>query len=283
MPMEWTVSVSANEFAAGALNPETEGMARAAFNEYGCALLRGAFPEATIDAMHREFDAQFGSMDLAAMQSQSQMPAPNQLHQVGDARFEITPKMTGVFGEPSVFANSLLLKLLNPWLGDEMRLSGLSAVVSHPGASEQHPHRDHPHLFPDNGPTLPIYALTAALPLIDVDVESGPTAFWFGSHKWAAGPEGLHGTPTICPTRRGDCLLVDCRTVHAGMPNRSARPQPVVGLRYARRWFFDANHLRRIPLDMPVERYKELPASLHPLLDRAHSYATRTHLRDADV
>jgi hypothetical protein len=284
MQMEWTVSVSASELAAGALNSETEGMVHAAFSEHGCVLLRGAFPGATIDAMHREFEAQFGSMDLAAMQGRSRKLAPSWFRQVSDARFEITPKMTGAFGAPSVFANSLLLKLISPWLGGEVRLIGLSAVMSYPGASEQHPHRDHPHLFPDGGSTSPIYAVAAMLPLVDIDLESGPTAFWLGSHRWAEESMALHGAPTVCPLQRGDCMLVDYRTVHAVLPNRSGRQCPIVYLAYARPWFFDyGNDVRRIPLDMPIERYNELPASLHPLLTRALSYATFARWREVDV
>jgi uncharacterized protein YecA (UPF0149 family) len=52
--------------------------------------------------------------------------------------------------------------------------------------------------------------------------------------------------------------------------------RPIVYMVYARPWFFDqVNHIRRIPLDMPIEDYEALPQSVRPLLIRAYSYAVR--------
>jgi hypothetical protein len=74
--------------------------------------------------------------------------------------------------------------------------------------------------------------------------------------------------------QRGDCLLLDYRTLHAGMPNQSTRARPVLYLVYARRWFFDdVNYMNRVPLDMPAERFAELPETLRPLMVRAYSFA----------
>src|ERR1700730_11804623 len=110
--MDWVVAVSAGEAAGGELPPETDGAAHAAFHEHGCVLLRGAFPSATIEAMHREFVSQFGTLDWTAMQAEAAKPRPNRFLQVGGARYDITPRMTADFGRPDVFANVGLLKFL---------------------------------------------------------------------------------------------------------------------------------------------------------------------------
>jgi SEC-C motif len=53
---------------------------------------------------------------------------------------------------------------------------------------------------------------------------------------------------------------------------------------YARPWFFDhANHLKRIPLDMPLERCDALPAPVRPLLSRALSYAMYARWQEVDT
>jgi hypothetical protein len=147
--MDWVVEISAGETAGGALAPETEAAAHAAFREHGCALLRGMFPPATVEAMHQEYLAQFGTLDKAAMGVAAERPAPNRFLAVGDARFDITPRITGAFGRPDVFANPRLLKLLGPQLGSEIHLSNFTVVVSHPGSPPQHIHRDLGHLFPE--------------------------------------------------------------------------------------------------------------------------------------
>jgi hypothetical protein len=284
--MDWVVAVSASETASGELSPETESAARAAFQEHGCVLLRGAFPPATVDAMHREYVAQLGTLDLAAMHAQAEKPPPNRLIGVGRARYDVILRMTGAFGTTEVLANSLLIKFLRPLLGKDMRLNSLTVVVSHPGAPQQHAHRDNDHLFsePGVGPNLPVYAVNVAVPLIDVDLETGPTGVWLGSHRSAPMAAVQNSAMVVVPWQRGDCLLMDYRTLHAGMPNRGARARPIVYLVYGRKWFADdVNHVNRIPLDMPLEHFEELPESVRPLLIRAFTHATRLRWHEADA
>jgi Phytanoyl-CoA dioxygenase (PhyH)/SEC-C motif len=281
--MDWVVTVSPGETAGGELAPANEKAAYAALEQNGCVLLRGAFPLSTIEAMHREYSSQFGALDLAAMQAEAAKPPPNRFLKVGEARFDITVEMTGVFGMPDAFANRLLLKFLRPLLGEEMRLSNFTTVVAHPGAPQQHLHRDHGHLFfqPGVGPNLPVYAVNVAVPLIDVDIAIGPTGVCFGSHRWMQNPE-IPTPMTVCTWRRGDCVLLDYRTMHAGMANFSQQARPIMYMVYACPWFFDdINHVNRISLDMPLDHYEELPESMRTLLLRAFSFATRARWHEA--
>jgi ectoine hydroxylase-related dioxygenase (phytanoyl-CoA dioxygenase family) len=236
--------------------------------------------------MHDEYVAQFGKLDLAAMRDRAAKPPPNRLLEVGGGRYDITLRMTGAFGRTEVFANGLLLQFLRPLLGRDMHLSNFTAVVSHPGAPQQRSHRDSAHLFsePGVGPGLPVYAVNVAVPLIDVDLETGPTGVWLGSHRLGQTGVVLGRDMTVCPLLRGDCMALDYRTMHAGLVNRSGQARPIVYMVYARPWFFDnANHIKRIPLDMPLERYYELPETVQPLLTRAFSYAVRARWHVVDV
>jgi len=270
--MDWVVAVSKSEISSGELSAETERRAHAAFHEHGCVLLRGAMPTTSIDALHRDYVSRYGALDARAMQNEAAKPPPTRFLRVGEARYEITLRVSGAFAAPDLLANSLLCRFLSPLLGEDMRLSGLTAVVSHPGATKQHAHRDFLHLFPDAGvgASLPVYAVNVAVPLIDVDIETGPTGVWLGSHRWVEEPNVLSTGPTICSLQSGDCMLLDYRTLHAGVPNRSGRTRPIVYMVYARPWFFDhRNHVNRIPLDMPLEQLAELPGAIRPLMTRA--------------
>lgn len=276
--INWIVPVSSEESGKGKLLPQSESAAHASLTSNGCVILRGVFSTSTIDALHREYLAQFGAMNARQMTDQAGKPLPNIFLEVGDARFEITPRMVGAFGSPDVFANALLRWLLVPLLGSDMRLSGFTIVASHPGAPLQHPHRDHGHLFaePEIGPRLPVYAINVAVPLIDVDLETGPTGIWLGSHVWADSVEPRPEDMTACAFQRGDCVLLDYRTMHTGLPNRSRRVRPIIYMVYARTWFFDeVNHAGRAPLNMSVEKFLSLPDSIRPLLLRAFSQAMR--------
>jgi hypothetical protein len=106
--MDWIVAVSPSESAGGALAPETETAAHAAFREHGVVLLRGMFPPAPIEAMHQEYLARYGSLDMSATGDEADRPAPNRFLAFGGARCDITLRMTGAFGRPDVFANPRL-------------------------------------------------------------------------------------------------------------------------------------------------------------------------------
>jgi hypothetical protein len=284
--MDWIVAVSADEIARGELSPESERDAHAAFREHGCVLLRGALPRPAVAAMLDEFVARYGALEARGMQEAAAKPPPNRFLHVGDARYEITLRVSGAFGALDVIANRLLLRFLNPLLGDDMLLSGFTAVVSHPGAAQQHVHRDYRHLFaePGVGPGLPVYAVNVAVPLIDVDLETGPTGIWLGSHRWAPNVAPQRQAMTTCPFQRGDCILLDYRTLHTGLPNLGGRTRPIVYMVYTRPWFFDeVNHTNRISLDMSLEQYDQLPQSVRPLLTRAFSQATRARWHEADA
>jgi ectoine hydroxylase-related dioxygenase (phytanoyl-CoA dioxygenase family) len=137
---------------------------------------------------------------------------------------------------------------------------------------------------PGVGPNLPVYAVNVAVPLIDVDRRTGPTGVWLGTHRLAQGTSVENETMTVCELQRGDCMLLDYRTLHAGLPNASRQARPIVYMVYTRPWFFDqGNHVGRIPLDMPLERYSELPESVRALLIRAFSYATRARWHEVDA
>jgi hypothetical protein len=284
--MDLAVTVSPAETAGGALSPTTAAAANATFREQGCVLLRGALPPSLIDDMHDEFVVQFGALDLAAMQAEAAKPPPNRFLMVGDARYDIILRMTGAFGRPEVFANSLLVSFLQSLVGPDMQLSNLTVVAAHPDAPEQHVHRDCGHLFAeaDVGPNLPVYAVNVAVPLVDVGIEMGPTRIWPGTHRLNQDDYVPPRSGLTYAMRRGDCVLMDYRTLHAGGHNISGRMRPIVYMVYARPWFFDqVNHIRRIPLDMPLDHYEALPQSVRPLLIPAFSYAMRARWHETEA
>ena len=193
--------------------------------------------------------------------------------------------MTGAFGKPDVFANSLLCRFLTPLLGKEIRLNSFTAVVSYPGALLQHTHRDYDHLYADAAlnSMIPPHAINVAVPLIDVDIETGPTGVWLGSHMWPADRTKPSEKPTAVPFQRGDCLLVDYRTLHAGLPNQGHHVRPIVYMVYSRTWFFDElNHQTRPALDIPLNDYFSLPDPTRVLLMRAFMQIMRSRWNAAD-
>lgn len=269
--LDWIVPVTEAERAAGAMSPSSSQRAYKALYDHGCVLLRGAYDASVIAGMRDEFHAQYGSIDAADMKARSERPVPNCVLNVGEARYEIAPRMTGGFASQPAIANLLVGRFLVPLLATSMRLSGLTVVVSYPGAALQHAHRDAALLYEEAGgaPRLPPHAINCAVPLIDVDMETGPTGVWLGSHFWPPEQQARPDAITAVPFQIGDCFLLDYRTLHTGMPNRSNKVRPIAYLVYARTWFFDeVNHVGRSPLNMTLDEFNALPKDMQPLLSR---------------
>ena len=276
--MNWIVLVSEAERAQGALAAATLSRAREALDENGAVILRGVFTTSAIDRLRGEFEVQWGALQEEAFALRSQRPGPNPVIRVGEKRYEVLVTLKGAFAEPSLFANPLLCPFLTSVLDEGMRLSGVTSVVSFPGATLQHLHTDHPRLFGETGvsESLPAYAINVAAPLIDIDRDIGSTAICLGSHLWPAGrapnPEELVAVDFL----RGDCVLIDYRTLHTGLPNKSNIVRPILYMVYARNWFFDdLNHTSRPSLNMDLETFMALPDAVKPLMTRAYSAQAR--------
>jgi ectoine hydroxylase-related dioxygenase (phytanoyl-CoA dioxygenase family) len=176
---------------------------------------------------------------------------------VGGRRYMVTVRLRPPFSDPRVYANPLVMRIVAQLLGD-VRLFAFGGVVALPGAPEQHLHADNEGLFDDPklDSRLPPYAVSALIPLIDVDgAVTGTTQVWPGTHLTAGLPLGERGfVDPVLP--RGSVLLMDYRLVHRGTPNPSATVRPILYNVYARPWFRDpTNYRQQAPLLIgPVQR-----------------------------
>lgn len=156
---------------------------------------------------------------------------------IHNGRYIVNVPLRGPFNRPELYANPTLLGLLREILGPDCILASVGAVVSLPGASDQHIHSDYGALFPempDLHRELPCYAITVAVPLVDIDVINGPTKIWPGSHRTNS-QEARH---LLCG-EMGSCYFWDYRTLHAGGSNHSEAMRPLLYMAYTRRWFKD--------------------------------------------
>jgi hypothetical protein len=278
LPDALVVAVSAEEKARGALLPQTERAARAAFSQHGFVLLRGVFAPALIEAMYRDYLTHYGAISLREMQERAKQPPPNRFVYRGEARYQITPPMANAFGAPEIYANGLVRQVLAGPFDNDLQLNSFTLVVSYPGSTFQPVHRDHAHLFakPDVAPLLPVYAVNAVVPLMDTDLAAGPTGLWPGSHLWPDAIEARPESVVAGRLRRGDCMLLDYRTLHSGLANRSTVARPIACMVYARSWFFDdVNYYGTTSLDLPLEEQEKVPDYARPLLARARSQTMR--------
>ena len=224
------------------------------------------FDRALIDAAAAEFQNQFADLD------------PDHLPphvRVGPRRVQLPIQLKGPQLDPDLYANPVLLRMLELLLGKDFLLDSVSCVVAFPEAPLQRLHRDHNDLFmdaPELRAQLRPYAVTVTIPLIDFNEETGATRFFAGSQSlgWPAVEEELaQAEGNLSYVERGGCYLMDYRLIHRGTANRSDVMRPMLSLIYARSWFTDAENFNSHPrIAIAPEDVAKIPAQHRPLFRR---------------
>ncbi len=189
---------------------------------------------------------------------------------VGNKRYMLPIKIEDKFNDPSVYANPVLLMLMSRLLGPAFVIDSFGAVVALPGSEAQNIHRDSPLIFGEDpflGASLPPYAITVTMPLVDITLKNGPTKLHAGSHKLPKGQQPLPDTEQVIPAKRGSLVIWDYRILHGGSPNLSRHIRPMLYFVYSRPWFQDhVNFSKDIrPVDMDEHTFNALPVEYQKL------------------
>ena len=207
-------------------------LAREKYEEAGILILDGILPVSYIDQLREAF--------LADYERQVRRKEQRFASEVGDKRVMLSVDVEGLFNQQRLFANRYAYPVLCRLLSNEMIINAFNAVTSLPGSRIQHLHANHPELFWDASldNVMPPFCVTLAVPLVDLNAETGTTRFYPGSQKRTN--DTAPKTPCFDPeVPRGSAILFDSRIRHRGLANKSAAPRPVLYLIYARPWFRD--------------------------------------------
>ena len=248
--------------------PEAVQEAAELFMEHGCVLLKSVFGQDYIAQLHRAFVDTYRPYF-------EEREFPDALS-VGTKRTQVTVAIEGPFNSPQLYANDFILPVLKVVLGEQLIVGSFGAVVSLPGAPNQHRHRDHPNIYelseteatePWVDIVLPPYALNAIVPLVPLNATNGTTRLWPGSHLLPKSKG--EQMPIVDPVADvGDCLLVDYRLLHAGNANHSANPRPILYNMYCRPWFRDSrNYRQQRPIKITREEYLRVPQEFRSLFN----------------
>ena len=234
------------------------------FGKEGCLIVDRLFETSIIDAIYEEYKRQFPILDS------SELPAHLK---VGNLRFQLPIRLTGPLLEPVFFANPIITWLLRQLLGEDFLIDNFTCVVALAGAAEQKLHRDHPSLYPmtdEARKLLQPFAITLAIPLIDLNATTGTTKLFDGSHlappDYPSSDPGIGLLPYVS---RGGCYFMDYRLLHRGMPNLSEAARPIIYINYARSWFTDMiNFKKHERLNICYDDAQSIDAEYRPLFRR---------------
>ena len=225
----------------------------------GYVVMDHVVPEQKIAALNAEFRARYHNY-LQDSELADTL-------KIGHRRSMTPLDLSGGFADCLIYANPYVSAVAKLALGWDAVLESFGAVVALAGAQQQHIHRDGPLLFDTIiSPILPAYALTLAMPLIDMNDSHGTTALWPASHRWRERNEEV---PPIAPdVPAGSCILWDFRLFHGGTENRSEQHRPMIYSTYSRRWYQDPTnfHKKALPrLSLTQDFLESVPADRRSL------------------
>ena len=239
--MQPRVTFQDSDHQRGQLGQDTQSDAVALFRENGALFLKNAFPEALIRKVAEAFEQTYLSLSTKELKKRDAL--------VGDRRYMITVDIKKPFNNVGLYANPVLMPILESLLSVHLRIASFGVVVAKPDADDQPIHLDHPPLFDSNSQCdqLPPYAVTLVVPLVEITEQRGPTAIWTGTHR---SPDRLRQlqqlmeTPDYTEAQRpttklGDAYVMDYRVIHGGLANNSDVARPILYVVYSRPWFRD--------------------------------------------
>ncbi|MBW4637272.1 MAG: phytanoyl-CoA dioxygenase family protein [Gloeocapsa sp. UFS-A4-WI-NPMV-4B04] len=244
-------SIDKAKFTATDLNQYAQEL-----NKDGICVIRGLFDRKLIEEWAIAFDALF----------QERQNQPGGLAPREQARYYLTFPWIPPFSNPEVFANPVILGILDRIFSQEYVMVQLGADIPVNGSDYQEIHRDYRPLFYDQLVT-PLYALAVNFPLVEVTAENGPFQMARGTHvlpreeglaKVASGEipiESFYMMP-------GDVAIRTPLALHRGSPNRTNVPRPMVVMGYAMHWL----HTPKVDLTVQRDYYESLPEKTRQLL-----------------
>lgn len=225
-------------------------------NRDGICIIRGLFDQNLIEEWKAAFDALF----------QERQQRPGGLAPRGQARYYTTLPWISPFTNPDVFANPVILAVLDRVFFQEYKLVQLAADIPMQGSEYQDIHRDFRPLFSDRIVT-PLYALAVNFSLVEVTSDNGPFEMARGTHVMSR-EEGLvkirSGEIPLEPfyLQPGDVMIRSPLALHRGTPNRTPQPRPMIVMGYVMHWL----HTQKVDLTLPQDYYQSLPPKLQQLL-----------------
>jgi ectoine hydroxylase-related dioxygenase (phytanoyl-CoA dioxygenase family) len=243
-------SIDTQKFSATELDQFAEEL-----NRDGICLIRGLFDQTLIDEWAVAFDRTFQER-----QRQGSL-APR-----GKARCYMTLPWVAPFADPTVFANSMIMAVLNRVFFQEYKLVQLAVDIPLQGSDYQEIHRDFRPLFSDQI-TTPLYAVAVNFPLVEVTAENGPFEMARGTHRMPR-EEGLVKVRAgEIPMEQfymqpGDVMIRSPLALHRGTPNHTPQPRPMVVMGYVMHWL----HTQKVDLTLSNDYYQSLSPDLQQLL-----------------
>jgi hypothetical protein len=151
-----------------------------------------------------------------------------------------------------VLVNDLVIAVTRSILGSGVKNGFYSGNTAMPSENRQPVHADEGQLWPNLKHVPPPNSLVVNIPLVDMGPENGSTEVWPGTHldptvTISSGDievplDHLEAQRAACPplqpeVKAGSVVIRDIRLWHAGMPNRTSTPRPMIAMIHVTSWW----------------------------------------------
>jgi len=237
-----TINPTPAERAAGQLDAEHLRQAVRALLDDGVVVLEGVVDLAHIEALRAKmFD------DLAKFQARPDAP-----YNWNKGNIQQDPPRDIEYLFRDVLVNDFAIQVTKEVLGKGMKNSFYSGNTALPSEERQPVHADIGHLWPNQEHVHPPYGIVVNVPVVDMGPENGSTEIWPGTHKdpsvviqngqIEASEEAMAQWRAVHPplqpvVKAGSIVIRDIRMWHAGMPNRTQTPRPMIAMIHYVSWW----------------------------------------------
>jgi hypothetical protein len=237
-----TIEPTEQERTTGVLSEEHRRAAVEALRVDGLVVLADVVDPAHLDVLHERMIA-----DLTDLRARRDTPYN---WNVGNLQQDPPPFPPYLFAD--VLLNPLVITVTSALLGPGLKNVMYGGNTALPGDQRQPVHADTGHLWPLDVLEVahPAAQLVVNVATVEVSRANGATELWPGTHRELGVGVGDDITidserlaarravvPPFQPTvRRGSVLIRDIRLWHAGMPNTTEDPRPMIAMIHSSGW-----------------------------------------------
>ena len=272
------IKVRAQDHKAGQLSGKKLNKARHLLELCGMVILERLFrPEFTEKV--RVAQDKVVNRFLDGVENDPSLTNSTWSEQRSPGRYELLSPMESPFTSEKLLRNPLLLPLMQRTLSTQrIEVDTHSSVTSLGNTPAQHWHRDAGFIHSTVKDQLPPHGLVVFIPLVDVDVDMGPTMFLTGSHiscerneqkeinldNWVLEECPFVGPVVRTPAPKGSAIIFDLRILHRGLANKKDLRRPQLYVTFFQEWYVDHVNFNA----KQSTKFDKLPKSLRKMLSR---------------
>lgn len=237
-----SIEVTPSELSAGVLSAQHQEAAVRALREDGIVVLAGVVSPQSISAL----------LEKSLEDVQALLARPDSPFNWTKGNIQQDPPPFPPYLFRDVLVNDIVIGVTKAILGPGLKCGFYSGNTALESESRQPVHADEGQLWPDMSLVHPAHSLVVNVPLVDMGPINGSTEMWPGTHldpavavqdgdievsdaKLAA--QRASRPPLQPEVKAGSVVIRDIRMWHAGMPNRTPNPRPMIAMIHSVSWW----------------------------------------------